>query len=621
MSFSKASVRDAPVAGERVLRPGRLQRPARTGGRVADDTRIRAALPTIELLRERGAALVLVSHLGRPGGRPRPGALDGAGRRAPRRAARRRGRAGARRWSAPRSRSSPRGLEPGRRCCCSRTSASSRARPRTTPSWRDALAALADLYVNDAFGAAHRAHASTEGVAHLLPGYAGLLLEREVTELTAVVESPGAAAGRRPRRRQGHRQGRGHRPLPRDRRPDPDRRRDVLQLLPRPGDRDRRLAGRGGGGRSSPPRRSSAPRAPTASWQLPVDLVLGRTLRRRDRAPRERRGRGAGRLDGPRRRPAHRRRLRRGDRRAPGRCSGTARWAPSSSSRSPPATRAVAEAVAAAPGMTVVGGGDSVAAVRQFGLADRIDWLSTGGGASLELMEGRRCREWRRCAMPETRTPVLAANWKMHKTVAEAARVRRRAAAADRRHPARRRHLPAVPGAERGRRAIARQRGPGRRPEHARGGVGGLHRRGLGADAGRGRRRGGDPRPLRAAPALRRDRRGAGPQGPGGARRGPRADPLRRRDRGGARRRPDRGRPRGASCGPTSPASTPTRLAEVDDRLRADLGDRDRPHRDRRAGPGGDRLHPRPAARGAAPRPTGSGSSTAARSSPTTRPS
>ena len=93
------------------------------------------------------------------------------------------------------------------------------------------LAALADLYVNDAFGAAHRAHATTEGVAHLLPAYAGLLLEREVRELTAVRDDPGSPPVRGPRRRQGERQGRRDRAVPGDRRRDPDRGGDVLQLL------------------------------------------------------------------------------------------------------------------------------------------------------------------------------------------------------------------------------------------------------------------------------------------------------------------------------------------------------------------------------------------------------
>ena len=159
------------------------------GGRVADDTRIRAALPTLELLLERGAAIVLVSHLGPPEGRG-SGALDGAGRAtrlaelldaevelAPgvvgRRGARARRGDAARRGAAAREQP----LRAGR----------DRA---TTRSCSARLAELADLYVNDAFGAAHRAHATTEGVARLLPAYAGLLLEREVEELTRVRDDP-----------------------------------------------------------------------------------------------------------------------------------------------------------------------------------------------------------------------------------------------------------------------------------------------------------------------------------------------------------------------------------------------------------------------------------------------
>ncbi len=76
------------------------------------------------------------------------------------------------------------------RCCCSRTCASSQARRRTTPEFAAALAQLADVYVNDAFGACHRAHASTEGVAHLLPSAAGRLLENEVLTLTKIMQDP-----------------------------------------------------------------------------------------------------------------------------------------------------------------------------------------------------------------------------------------------------------------------------------------------------------------------------------------------------------------------------------------------------------------------------------------------
>ena len=150
--------------------------------------RIRAALPTIELLRERGASIVLASHLGRPGGKPDPElSMAPVGARLAE-------LLGAEVEQAPavvgaEVEELAAGLGPGEMLLLENL----RFEPGETendPELARRLAALAGIYVNDAFGAAHRAHASTEGVAHLLPGYAGLLLEREVTELTAVVESP-----------------------------------------------------------------------------------------------------------------------------------------------------------------------------------------------------------------------------------------------------------------------------------------------------------------------------------------------------------------------------------------------------------------------------------------------
>jgi phosphoglycerate kinase len=385
VSFPKASVRDADVAGRRVLVRVDFNVPL-DGGRVADDTRIRAALPTIELLRERGAEVVLVSHLGRPQGKAVP---ELSMRPVCERLAE---LLGAPVEQAPAVigadvETMAAGLSPGRVLLLENV----RFEPGETendPKLAASLAALADLYVNDAFGAAHRAHASTEGVAHLLPGCAGLLLEREVSELTRVVESParplvvvlgGAKVS------------------------------DKVGVI----DRFLELADRiaiGGamcfsffrargiatgdslveeeGVKLAGEALRKAERSP-CELMLPVDLVLGESF---DAATERRESDGAevpegwmGLDVGPRTAAAYAEAIA---------AAGTVLWnGPMGAFELAPfaaGTRTVAEAVAAAPGTTVVGGGDSVAALHEFGLADQVDWVSTGGGASLELLEGRK---------------------------------------------------------------------------------------------------------------------------------------------------------------------------------------------------------------------------------------
>jgi phosphoglycerate kinase len=167
------TVADLPVEGRRVLVRADLNVPL-DNGRIRDDTRIRAALPTVNLIRERGGRVVLCSHLGRPKGERRPElslrpvadhiaellgepvAFDG-------------------------EQGDLRVLE------------NLRFDPReekNDPSFARELAQNADLYVNDAFGAAHRAHASTEAIAHLLPAAAGLLLAAELEAFRRLLEDP-----------------------------------------------------------------------------------------------------------------------------------------------------------------------------------------------------------------------------------------------------------------------------------------------------------------------------------------------------------------------------------------------------------------------------------------------
>jgi phosphoglycerate kinase len=383
-TFTKASVRDAPVAGKKVLVRVDFNVPLEDGG-VEDDSRIRAALPTIELLRERDAAVVLCSHLGRPDG-PDPELslapvagrlaelLEGEVRLAPALV----GESVSRQVE---------DLSSGEVLLLENTRFEA-GETENDPRLAEALAALADLYVNDAFAAAHRAHASTEGVAHHLPGYAGLLLEREARELTAVRDDPQpplvvVLGGAKVTDKIGA----------------IERFLDTAQVILiggamcfsffRAGGRPtgdslveeagvelaRELLERAGGAE--------------CELRLPVDLVLGERF---DAGSERREIDGVDVPDGwmgldigPRTAAAYTEAIA---------VAGTVFWnGPMGAFELEPfagGTRAVAEAVAAAPGKTVVGGGDSVAALNEFGLAHDVNWVSTGGGASLELMEGRR---------------------------------------------------------------------------------------------------------------------------------------------------------------------------------------------------------------------------------------
>jgi len=356
------------------------------GGLVADDTRIRAALPTIELLRDRGAAVVLVSHLGRPKGRvDKALSMRPVGEKLAE-------LLGVEVKQAPaviggNVEALVEGLGPGEILLLENV----RFEPGETendPELAEALAGLAHLYVNDAFGAAHRAHASTEGVAHFLPGYAGLLLEREVTELTRVVESPArplvvVLGGAKVSDKVG-----------------------VIDRFLEVADRILiggamcfsffRAQGIGTGDslveeEGVAPAAEALARAESSDCELmlPVDLVLGESFdaatERREVDDVEVPDGWMGLDVGLKTAEAYAEAIA---------TAGTVLWnGPMGAFEMEPfaaGTRAVAEAVAAAAGTTVVGGGDSVAALQQFGLGEKVDWLSTGGGASLELLEGKR---------------------------------------------------------------------------------------------------------------------------------------------------------------------------------------------------------------------------------------
>ena len=380
----RATVDDVDVTGRRVLLRVDFNVPMRDG-RIVDDRRISAALPTIDFLREHGARVIVVTHLGRPKGKPDPaystaplarhlGALlgttvplaaDVAGESA--------------RAMVDALRDGDVGMlenvrfEPGEEA--------------NDPEFAAALASLADVYVNDAFGAAHRAHASTEGVAHLLPAVAGRLMARELDVLSGVLEHPeppvvaiiggakvstkvavlsnlmdrvdalwvGGAMASTFFRAQGLSTGRS---LVEDEHIDTAR-----SLLGSPAAKDGRL-------------------------RLPVDVVVAASVDAAaatsvvaaDAIPDDLMVVDVG--------PATCDRIAADAARA-----GTVVWNGPLGIYEIDAfargTRTVAEAVAASPAFTVIGGGDLAAAVEDAGIADKIDHISTGGGATIEFLEGR----------------------------------------------------------------------------------------------------------------------------------------------------------------------------------------------------------------------------------------
>ena len=376
-----------PVEGRRVLVRADLNVPL-SDGRIGDDTRIRGALPTLEALRARGARVIVCSHLGRPKGEfHRELSLRPV-------AARLAELLGARVEFAsdcigPVAEQAVHALADGDVLLLENL----RFHPgeeANDPTFAAALAALADIYVDDAFGAVHRAHASVVGVAELLPAAAGYLLRRELEVLGELLDAPAhpfvvVSGGVKVSDKIG-----------------------VIERLAGPADailvggamaytfvvaaggRVGELAARGRRGTARRPRARSRPcREAGCELLLPPDSVCGRARSRpihRSRSSRATRSTtaGWGSTSARRRRSEYAARVR---------DAATVFWnGPMGAFELAPyaaGTTAIAEAIAACEGTTVVGGGDSVAALTQAGLADRVTHVSTGGGASLELLEGR----------------------------------------------------------------------------------------------------------------------------------------------------------------------------------------------------------------------------------------
>lgn len=379
MSLSKKTVRDIDLKGKRVLMRCDFNVPLEDG-RITDDTRITAALPTIKYVLEQGASLALCSHLGRPKGVTPEFTLEPV----------------AMRLSELLGQDVPLlndcvgpevdeivdPLEPGHVVLLENV----RFHPeeeKNDPHFAEQLASLADVFVNDAFGTAHRAHASTEGVAHHLPAVAGFLIEKEIDFLGKAVENPkrpfvAIMGGAKVK----------------------DKIKVIESLLPKV---DRLLIGGGMAYTFYKARGLEIGRSlldadsleyckkliaeHSDKILLPVDCVVAPEFKADapattvsvDAIPSDQEGLDIG--------PATRELFAEVIAEA-----GTVIW------NGPmgvfefdafaAGTKAIAQALAESGAVSIIGGGDSAAAVEKFGLADKMSHVSTGGGASLEFLEG-----------------------------------------------------------------------------------------------------------------------------------------------------------------------------------------------------------------------------------------
>ena len=380
MSLSKKTVRDIDVTGKKVLVRCDFNVPLEQG-KITDDRRITEALPTIKYLIEHGATVILASHLGRPKGVTPEFSLSPVaarlsellGKKVPLLPD----------CVGPEVESLVGSAVPGDVLLLENV----RFHPeeeKNDPAFAEQLASLADIYVNDAFGTAHRAHASTEGVAHLLPGVAGFLIEKEINYLGQAVENPkrpfiAIMGGSKVK----------------------DKIALIDNLLPKV---DRLIIG---GGMAYTFLKaqgyeigSSLLDAASIDYALqlfqdnpekivlPVDFVVAdafspdanTAIVAADSIPADMMGLDIGPLT---------RELFKGIILE----AGTSLWngpvGVFEMTAFAAGTIAVAEALAESHALTIVGGGDSAAAVDKFGVADKMSHVSTGGGASLEFLEGK----------------------------------------------------------------------------------------------------------------------------------------------------------------------------------------------------------------------------------------